>query len=279
MTSIDSIIAQLPNLSSLNLSDCPNVRTLSPLASVLFSEDDATITSAATFSNNENNHRNNESRRRTLALKHLWVRGSDLANMSDHEWTNVFEALAESDGPFTRLTLSRNNLTYLHPSIGKLTSLTYLFLEDNVVDATCTGSSAIYADDTSCNKIANNNSGFIIPEEVGQLQSLRFASFCGNNITRLPQQMAHLNINCDVYLHRNPNLRYPPPPYQKNIKLMREFFHNERMALLRGTVLLMPHVTRARSRALERLYQPGGLGYFEAKANFEEIARGINNFN
>eukprot|EP00957_Ditylum_brightwellii_P127959 9758874-Ditylum_brightwellii.AAC.1 len=55
--------------------------------------------------------------------------------------------------------------------------------------------------------------------------------------------------------------------------MMRQFFHQERMKLLRGSVLLIPHLTRARWRALERLYQPGGSGYFGCKERFEETVR------
>ena len=247
LTSIDSIITHVPHLTSFNLSDCPNVHTLSPLAPAAV-DDDAT-------NNNDRDH-DNSSRHQTrrLALKHLWVRGCNLGSMTKDEWANVFDALADSTGPLERLTLSRNNMKYLHGNIGKLTSLTYLFVEDN-------------------KDFDKESIGFHIPDEIGTLHQLRFASFCGNNITRLPQQFAHLNLNCDVYLHRNPNLRYPPLQYQKNIKMMREFFHQERMKLLRGTILLMPHVTRARWRALERLYQPGGSGYVVCKERFEEAVR------
>ncbi len=264
LTSIDSIITQLPNLSSFNLSDCPNVRTLAPLAAVLFLEDEEDATT--TTNNGSSSSSSRRRRHQRLALRHLWVRGCDLSHMKSEEWSNVFEALAESTGPLERLTLSRNNMSYLHGSIGNLASLTYLFLEDNNTTGGGSSSSSVTND-------ATRGGGFVIPEEIGQLQNLRFASLCGNDITRLPRQMAHLNPNCDVYLHRNPKLRYPPPQYSKSIKLMRQFFHQERMTLLRGTVLFMPHVTRARWRALERLYQPGGSGYFECKDRFEETVR------
>ncbi len=269
MTSIDSIITQLPNLTSLNLSDCPNVRTLLPLASVVSIENDAT-----TNDEHDDEH-DDDSRhhRRLLALKHLWVRGCNLNTMSNEEWASVFDALAESTGPLERLTLSRNNMSYLHGNIGKLTNLTYLFVEDNNTTGGSSSNSSTTTNNNDGRSSSSSNHGFIIPEEIGALQQLRFASLCGNNITRLPRQMAHLNLNCDVYLHRNPNLRYPPPPYQKSIQMMRQFFHQERMRLLRGSVLLMPHVTRARWRALERLYRPGGSGYVECKERFEEAVR------
>ena len=128
MTSIDSIITQLPNLTSLNLSDCPNVRTLLPLASVVSIENDATT-------NDEHDDDDDDSRHhpRLLALKHLYVRGCNLNTMSNEEWASVFDALAESTGPLERLTLSRNNMSYLHGNIGKLTNLTYLFVEETIL--------------------------------------------------------------------------------------------------------------------------------------------------
>ena len=45
------------------------------------------------------------------------------------------------------------------------------------------------------------------------------------------------------------------------------------MVLLRGTVLFLPHFERARWRANERLYRPGGWGYWACKERFEEITR------
>ena len=177
--------------------------------------------------------------------------------MTSEEWANVFDALAGSTGPLERLTLSRNDMSYLHGNVGQLKSLTYMFVEDN------NPGGGVY----------NNGRDFVIPEEIGQLQQLQFLSLCGNNIKRLPQQMAHLKITCDVYLHRNPNLRYPPVQYQTSISLMRQFFHQERMKLLHGVVLLMPHLARARLRANEKMYQPGGSKYLECKERFEESVK------
>ncbi|KAL7538417.1 hypothetical protein ACHAXR_009314 [Thalassiosira sp. AJA248-18] len=257
LTCIDSLISQLPNLISLNLTDCPNIRTLTPLATTLAMP---TVQQANDFSLGApaEENLNNPPIQRTLSLRHLWVRGCNLSFMSREDWANVFDALAESSGPLERLTLSRNNMSYLHGNIGKL-SLHYLFVEDN--DG---------GDTMKCNAPGK---GFEIPDELGNLTSLRFVSFCGNGVTSLPRTMGRLNDNCDVYLHRNPKLMYPPPAYQRSIKTMRLFFHKERMALLRGAVLFMPHCKRARLRANERLYRPGGWGYEVCKERFEESAR------
>jgi hypothetical protein len=54
---------------------------------------------------------------------------------------------------------------------------------------------------------------------------------------------------------------------------MKEFFHKERMALFFGSTLFAPHVKRSRFRANERLYCPGGRGYFACRDRFEEVAR------
>mmetsp|Transcript_1728 Transcript_1728/g.3692 ORF Transcript_1728/g.3692 Transcript_1728/m.3692 type:complete len:458 (-) Transcript_1728:90-1463(-) len=254
LTCIDSLISQLPHLTSLNLSDCPNIRTLAPLASALSIVEDGNTDdlNLEEFAGNRFRH--------TLNLRHLWVRGCNLSFMSKEEWANVFDALAESSGPLERLTLSRNSMSYLHGNIGKLKRLNYLFVEDN------------HAGGGTKNG-TNISNGFEIPDELGNLSSLRFVSFCGNNVTSLPRTMGRLNDNCDVYLHRNLNLIYPPQMYQRSVKTMRRFFHEERMALLRGAVMFMPHCKRARWRANERLYRPGGWGYVVCKERFEESAR------
>ena len=197
--------------------------------------------------------------RRTLNLRHLWVRGCNLRSMERDEWADVFDALAISSGPLERLTLSRNGMRYLHSHVGKLKSLTYLFVEDNDGGATM--------------KSNTPGIGFEVPDELGELTGLRFVSFCRNNVTALPRTLGRLHDSCDLYLHRNPNLAYPPPMYQRSVKAMRQFFHQERMTLLRGAVLFMPHRKRARWRANERLYSPGGFGYLVCKDRFEETVR------
>lgn len=266
LTCIDSLISQVPNLTSLNLSDCPNIRTLAPLATALEMQQDQ--------SRNQQDHDvdggplHEPPIRRTLSLRHLWVRGCNLSRMSREEWSDVFDALAESSGPLERLTLSRNNMSFLHKGVGKLKRLTYLFIEDNNAGTSC---GTMESNDEPRGSVSS--SGFAIPDELGNLTSLRFISLCSNDVTALPRTMGRLNDNCDVYLHRNPNLKYPPPEYQRSIKTMRRFFHQERMALLRGAVLFMPHCKRARWRANERLYQPGGWGYEVCKERFEESVR------
>jgi hypothetical protein len=51
--------------------------------------------------------------------------------MSKSEWSDVFDSLSRSAGPLERMTLSRNQMTFLEGGIGKLKSLSYLFVEDN----------------------------------------------------------------------------------------------------------------------------------------------------
>mmetsp|Transcript_24455 Transcript_24455/g.42831 ORF Transcript_24455/g.42831 Transcript_24455/m.42831 type:complete len:485 (+) Transcript_24455:165-1619(+) len=258
LTCIDSLISQLPHLTSLNLSDCPNIHTLAPLATTLGMPQQQR---EGTLQENQLN----PTTRRTLSLRHLWVRGCNLSSMSREEWSNVFDTLSESTGPLERLTLSRNNMSYLHGNIGKLKRLTYLFVEDNDV----TGGSM----NNATPRRGSRNSGFELPDELGNLSNLRFISLCGNNVTSLPRTVGRLHDSCDVYLHRNPNLTYPPPMYLRSITTMRQFFHRERMALLSGAVLFMPHWKRARRRANERLYRPGGWGYMVCKERFEDSAR------
>lgn len=43
----------------------------------------------------------------------------------------MFDSLSRSVGPLERMTLSRNRMTFLESGIGKLKSLSYLFVEDN----------------------------------------------------------------------------------------------------------------------------------------------------
>jgi hypothetical protein len=105
------------------------------------------------------------------------------------------------------------------------------------------------------------------------LTKLRFLSLCGNNITHLPKTLGRLNPICDVHLHRNNKLIYPPAKHTRSVKAMKDFFHKERMALLCGSALFLPHMKRSKFRANERLYRPGGLGYITCKNRFEEIAR------
>jgi len=303
LTCITSLITQLPQLSSLNLSDCPNLCTLAPLAMALAADDPHQDQEGngdpseqeLLLGNNNNNRRRRTRSRRTLSLRHLWVRGCNLSTMSRNQWADVFDALSESSGPLERLTLSRNRMKYLHGNVGKLKSLTYLFVEDNndvkdviarshsrmttssssstIVNFSATAAAADMMDNSSGSSSSPHDGYFELPDELGQLSNLRFISFCGNNVATLPRTMGRLHDKCDLYLHRNPNLTYPPRGHRRSVKAMRLFFHQERMALLRGAVLLLPHLKRARWRAIERLYRPGGGGYMICKERFEESVR------
>ena len=271
MRCIDSLISQLPHLTSLNLSDCPNIRTLAPLA----------IQQDIVEGTNHDHDNPAPPPRGMLNLRHLWVRGCNLSSMSREEWAGVFDTLAEC--PLERLTLSRTNMRYLHENVGKLNSLQYLFVEDNASgfgngrsgdNATNIGTLLAESDMVSLpSYYLTDSSGMKLPDELGDLSSLRFLSLCGNNISSLPNTIGRLNDNCDIYLHRNPNLTYPPMIHRHSIKAMREFFHKERMNLFFGVVLLNPSIKRARWRANERLYRSGGLGYVETKERFEENVR------
>lgn len=186
---------------------------------------------------------------RRLALKHLWIRGVNFSRTTTAEWEGIFKSLAMSTGPVERLALSRNQMAYLPCSIASLsTALTYLFVEDMP--------------------------GIALPDIIGSFSSLRYLSLAGNDLKRLPATIGRLGISshADVNVHRNPNLTYPPAEYQKSIASMREFFHLERMKVFRGIVRLYPHLRRARLRANERLFRPGGSGFIECKARFERQA-------
>mmetsp|Transcript_35315 Transcript_35315/g.77363 ORF Transcript_35315/g.77363 Transcript_35315/m.77363 type:complete len:431 (+) Transcript_35315:321-1613(+) len=187
--------------------------------------------------------------RRRLALKHLWIRGVNFSRTTAEEWEGIFKSLAMSTGPVERLALSRNQMAYLPCSIASLsTSLAYLFIEDMP--------------------------GITLPDVIGSFSSLRYLSLAGNDLKRLPATIGRLGISSpvDVHVHRNPNLTYPPAEYQESIASMREFFHLERMKVFRGIVRLYPHLRRARLRANERLFEPGGTGFIECKARFERQA-------
>ena len=190
--------------------------------------------------------------RRKLRLKNLWIRGCNLSSMQSEEWGRVFDNLAESTGPLEMLTLSGNRLTHLHENVVKCKGLAQLFIEDN--------------------DQMTPSSSLVLPENLGDLSRLTSLSLCGNNLRRLPRTIGRLGDRCDIHLQRNSNLVHPPPRYLQNIQTIREFYHEERMKLVRGMILFMPHYNRARIRANERLYEPGGSGYYECKRRFEEVA-------
>lgn len=223
---IGPILRHVPNLTSLNISDCRSLTSLLPIAMET---------------------------RRDLALKNLWVRGTNLADMTVGEWEGVFRALAQSSGPMERLALCRNQMLALPCSIVLLcSSLTYLFVEDMP--------------------------GIVIPEVIGSMRRLRYLSLAGNDLKRLPRTIGRLgnggvggsNIALfEVNLNRNPNLISPPAEYQHSIEAIRKYWHTERMFLLRGLIRLYPHMRRARLRANERMFRPNGSGYWSSKERFE----------
>lgn len=117
-----------------------------------------------------------------------------------------------------------------------------------------------------------------LPPEIGQLQRLKLLVIEKTGITHLPLEIGRLNYDqCHVAIldgsksHINNNLpimKSPPKEYRGSIQAMQRYFTIQRIQICRGWVWLYLLFRRARLRALERLYQPGGRGYKRCRDRF-----------
>jgi hypothetical protein len=135
-----------------------------------------------------------------------------------------------------------------------------------------------------------------LPAEIGQLQYLKMILLEKTGITHLPFEMGRLNVqHCLVAIldcgdgddagsgdsddagsgggggdHEKGVvvMKCPPKCYRGSIQAMQRYFTIKRIQIWKGWIWLYLLFRRARLRALERLYQPGGRGYKRCRDRF-----------
>ena len=125
--------------------------------------------------------------------------------------------------------LLRNNLTYLHlANLPKLTSL---------------------------------------PATIGDLHKLDLLVVRNTSIVNLPQEIGRLQDGCQVDLSGE-TMICPPKCFRGSVFAMRRYFAEKRLRAFRGLVRLVILFQKARIRAVDRLFQPGGMGYKRCRESF-----------
>lgn len=134
-----------------------------------------------------------------------------------------------------------------------------------------------------------------LPAEIGLLQHLKIMSIENTGIVHLPPEMGRLNSQqCLVAILDSPIstctsrmssgssctttndkaqdvgvMKSPPKCYRGSIQAMQRYFTRQRIQIWKGWVWLFVLFRRARLRALERLYEPGGRGYKYCRDRFQ----------
>ena len=107
----------------------------------------------------------------------------------------------------------------------------------------------------------------ILPPEIGSLTSLTLLTLKNTGLLTLPPEIGRLKSSCEVFIQGS-KILYPPKCYRGSIVAMRKCFAERRVKVLRGFIRLSILLRRARSRAVERLFKPGGDGYKRCRDNF-----------
>ncbi len=163
-------------------------------------------------------------------------------------WDAAFEALARNPGPLeilfsdckalnaipSSIKLLKNNLTTL--SLCQLPGLTQL------------------------------------PPDIEHLSSLSFLRITNTGITRLPEEIGRLDSACAVFF-QGENILCPPRCYRGSIDAMKSYFTRRRLKVFKGFVRLAVLFRQMRSRAIDRLFRPGGGGYKRCRDHFVAISQ------
>ncbi len=119
---------------------------------------------------------------------------SDLTDSIDF-WNNII-LLQE----LTELKISFSTLDKLSPSIGQLTKLTHLYLDNtNIMEIPID----VWDNIKQLKELSLNNTSIIIPKEIELLTNIVYLDISNNNITELPNEIFTLNNIQHLYFSGN----------------------------------------------------------------------------
>jgi len=249
-----------PNVVSIHVVDCPQFSSLSTAVAMrhlthLCCRDCTSLTSLASLSSLPIDSQ----------LQTLSFHGCALAVTKDDDWGPGMEALART---------GRNDRGYLSISITGCETLS------------CLPSSVGRLKDTTKDRVLIYLKGNInlayLPYELGNVTNLKILGLDNcPKISKLPWTLSRLDgISIDLSnmwgLISNMRLTkaakaFGPPFF--TITPTIHFFTYSRRKFYRGLFCLVVLLGRARRRAIERLYAPGGARYEESRERFEEAIR------
>jgi len=168
----------------------------------------------------------------TLALSQSQSRSRSTNSDSDRDLQITIRDCHELQMIPSSIGLLRNNLTYLH--LGNLPKLTSL------------------------------------PAAIGDLHKLDLLVVRNTSIVNLPQEIGRLQDGCQVDLSggTTTTMICPPRCFRGSVCAMRRYFAEKRLRVFRGLVRLVILFQKARMRAVDRLFEPGGKGYKRCRESF-----------
>lgn len=116
-----------------------------------------------------------------------------------------------------------------------------------------------------------------LPSSICMLKSLKLLTIVDVTVTRFPPEIGRLRDDCEVaYINMHTNTGYsdkqgkiyPPMCHRGSIASMRKYFTICRAKAFWGWVRLAILFRKARERANERLFSPGGRGYKRCRDHF-----------
>ncbi len=229
------IISNCQNLSSIRevLKQFPRLESLD----ISFCPKFKAIGDFAVLSDNSLN--------RNLSLIKFEECGLEVSS-NKQDWDDGFEGLSTVPISMEIIIKSCEALESLPPSIEKLQNLQTLILD-------------------KLPKLIE------LPSTLGNIQSLALLSVIDVGLIRLPPEIGRLNNGCLVHFACS-SLVYPPRCYRGSLRAMRKCFAISRLKAFYGFVRLTIMFSRARKRANERLFTPGGRGYKRARDHFESTS-------
>mmetsp|Transcript_6031 Transcript_6031/g.13191 ORF Transcript_6031/g.13191 Transcript_6031/m.13191 type:complete len:351 (+) Transcript_6031:274-1326(+) len=199
-------------------------------------------------------------------LQTLSFHGCGLAVTKDDDWGAGMEALART---------RRNDRGYLSISITGCEALTHIPSSIGKLKDTIKESISIY--------LKQNINLAHLPYEIGNITNLKIIGLDNcPKISHLPWTLSRLDAGVSIDLSNMwgllSNMRltkaakaFGPPFF--TIEPTARYFVYARKKFYHGLFWLVVYFGRARKRAIERLYAPGGTRYEESRERFEEAIR------
>jgi hypothetical protein len=251
LSSLRAIVEQFPNLSCIKCIECPSLTSLSSLAAIP----------------------------PHVPLKSLSFDRCGLRVTPDDSWDEAMRMISRTKraryghGRHRSLILRQFHIEFiacpsletLPPCIGHL----------NKKDA-----------DIISIRLHNNLKMSSISCDIGKLTNLRKLEITEcPNIQKLPWSICRVNKKCEILMdHSMSDLRknlqdagaevteaFDDYDYECSVSDLEPYFCIQRRKFYYGILKLAVLVNRARTRAIDRLYKPGGIGFEKSRVNFETM--------
>ena len=271
--SIIELLIQFPNIASLDINSCPMYKSI--LGTCTTDQKSAFMSTSTSFLSN-------------LCL--IKIDNCGLV-VKDHEneWDGGMEILGKSPSRHENPEASGNDVGDNNVHVGRDNNRHHSHNELEIILRNCNEIERLpdciqHLSKTLHTLILQELPQFTkLPSSIGLLKSLKLLTIVDATVILFPPEIGRLRDDCEVaYINMQTNTDgcseisakiYPPMCHRGSIVSMRRYFTICRAKAFWGWIRLAILFRKARERANERLFSPGGRGYKRCRDHFSEATR------